>query len=159
MNIIKATRLFSMSLLIGAVISQVPVLNPISVAYAVSSPASLFTTVSSSSALNEKLAAAKQAGKPAMIEFFATWCPYCKALDRDVLSDAAVQESMKPFTAIRVDISVNSQDLSNLMEKYRIYGVPAVVFYNKSGKEYKTHDFEQGITKKDLIAVLNKLSK
>jgi thiol:disulfide interchange protein DsbD len=150
--------------LIGAVSGHIKVLNPVSAAYsaetqaALSSPSSLFTYVSTSSQLQEKIAEAKEAHKPVMIEFFATWCPYCKALDRNVLSDAEVRKSMKAFATLRVDISVNSQELSDMMDEYHVYGVPTLIFFDKDGSLYNADNLSDGITKSGLLTTLRKLS-
>tara|TARA_R110000868_G_scaffold15698_27_gene71692 strand:- start:204 stop:707 length:504 start_codon:yes stop_codon:yes gene_type:complete len=122
------------------------------------SPSSLFTYVTTQAALDEKLAEAKRQKKPVMIEFFATWCPYCKKVDQNVLSDAAIQASMKDFTTIRVDISEQSFELAQMMETYRVYGVPMLVFFDKEGRPFNASDLNEGITKRRLQSTLDKLA-
>lgn len=121
-------------------------------------PAALFTYVDSMTSLNQKLSDAKQAKKPVMIEFFATWCPYCKAVDTNVLSDPKIRQLMSDFVTLRVDISENSLELASMMDRYQVYGVPTMIFYDKQGQQYKARNLDDGITKAGLLSTLKKLA-
>ena len=134
------------------------VMNPVSTAYAARSPSSLFVYVDSMGDLQKKLRSAKNAGKPVMIEFYASWCPVCRKVDQTVLSDRDVQASMRGFTAIRVDVSETNASLNRMMEEYQVYGVPTMIFYDKNGKLFETNKLNSGITKQDLISTLRELS-
>ena len=88
-----------------------------------------------------------------MIEFFATWCPVCKRVDSEVLSDDQIRTSMKSFTTIRVDLSERNPELAKIMETYHVLGVPTFVFFDKQGKQVKLDD-SQEITASYLQSVL-----
>ncbi len=118
---------------------------------------SLFTYVDTLPKLQQKLTAAAQAGKPVMIEFFATWCPVCKRVDAEVLSDKQIRASMKAFTTIRVDLSERNPELAKIMETYHVLGVPTLVFFDKQGKQVQS-DESQEITVSYLQSVLTSLS-
>jgi len=76
------------------------------------------------------------AGKPVIIDFFATWCIPCKELDEKTFSDAAVAKDLDRFTRIKADLT-NGDDLlvRELTKRYAIVGVPTVVFLDSAGHE------------------------
>lgn len=130
----------------------------VNLAYAGTSPSALFTYVSSLPRLKQKLALAASQHRPVIIEFFATWCPYCKQVDRDVLSDDSIQRSLKRFMALRVDVSDNTATNSEMMNEYNVEGVPTMVFYDKNGNMASAASLDGGINRDNLQSVLNQLS-
>lgn len=122
------------------------------------SPASLFTYVDTLPQLQQKLRTAKSEHRPVMIEFFASWCPVCKGVDREILSDDTVQNSMRGFKAIRVDVSETNPDLMRLMQEYQVYSVPTMVFYDKNGNLFQADELSDGISKDSLLSTLKQLS-
>lgn len=128
------------------------------VASAQSPPSSLFTYVSSLSKLKSSIASAAAQNKPVMIEFFATWCPYCQRLDRDVLSSSEVRQAMKHFVALRVDASDETLENSRMLDAFNVVGFPTLIFYDKKGNQYDAPSLNDGITRENLLSVLNQLS-
>ena len=79
--------------------------------------------------LAEGLTIAKATKKPLMVDFFATWCGWCKKLDKDVYTNAEVVALSKEFVCVKVDTDKNSKDT----EKYVIQGLPTIAFLNSDG--------------------------
>ena len=76
------------------------------------------------------------AGKPVVIDVFATWCIPCKELDESTFSDAGVAKELDRFTRIKADVTNNKNPLvQELTKRYAIVGVPTVIFIDSSGRE------------------------
>jgi thiol:disulfide interchange protein DsbD len=119
---------------------------------------SLFQYVTTSAELQQKLVEAKQAKKPVMIEFFATWCSDCKHVDKEILSDPAVRKQLRQLTAVRVDVSERNPELYKMMETYHVLGVPTMIFYNSHGEQVTASQLGDTMTKENLQKVLASLS-
>lgn len=77
-----------------------------------------------------KQVAAKQK-KPIMVDYFAEWCPPCKAMMAGTYKDKAVVARAKRFVPVLIDIDKQPKET----EAAKVEAVPTVVFYNRTGKE------------------------
>ena len=82
------------------------------------------------------LAAAKAAGKPVMIDFYADWCLQCRVLDRETFSRKVVVDAAKRVVTLRADLSdEGSPAAMRLAEKFAVFKFPTVVFIGSDGEE------------------------
>jgi thiol:disulfide interchange protein DsbD len=80
--------------------------------------------------------AVARAGQPAIIDFSASWCIPCAELDEKTFSDARVREALSRRRLWKADMTRSAApEVVALAEKYRILGVPTVIFLDASGKE------------------------
>jgi thiol:disulfide interchange protein DsbD len=84
----------------------------------------------------EDAAVTASAGKPVIIDFAATWCIPCKELDEKTFSDPVVAKELDRFRRIKADVT-NGDDprVKELTQRYKVVGVPVVVFIDSSGHE------------------------
>jgi thiol:disulfide interchange protein DsbD len=83
----------------------------------------------------EVLEDAAARGKPVVIDFYADWCGPCRAMDRDVFADPEVVELSSRFSMVRVDFTRWRQSHEALQKRWRIRGVPTIVFLDGEGRE------------------------
>lgn len=84
----------------------------------------------SESALQE----AQALQKPVIIDFFADWCLACHELDQKTFSRSEVQVALKDFLKLRFDATKESPALDDLKKRYKIVGLPTIVFIDSKGQ-------------------------
>ena len=78
------------------------------------------------------------AGKPAVLDFSASWCLPCLELDKKTFSDPRVREALSRRGLYKADMTkAAAADTVALSDKYAILGVPTVIFLDASGQERK----------------------
>ncbi|MHB8728760.1 MAG: protein-disulfide reductase DsbD [Sulfuricaulis sp.] len=110
----------------------------------------LFERVYNSRDLDDRLAAAKAAGRPVMLDYFATWCTDCVRMEKGTFADARVRQALEGFVLLQPDVS-NSGDaqVEAMKKRFKVYGPPALVFLNGQGEQtgqqpiYGYHDVEE----------------
>ncbi|MBN1467007.1 thioredoxin fold domain-containing protein [candidate division KSB1 bacterium] len=73
--------------------------------------------------------------KPIFIDFYADWCAPCKQLDRHTFTDRAVTETAESFIMLKVDCTTPDDATQAFMDRFRVTGMPTLVFLTKSGDE------------------------
>lgn len=82
----------------------------------------------------EKLKEAKSQKKPVIIDFYADWCLACHELEKETFSTPQFKEATADYSLLRFDATNNSAQLMELKKRYRIQGLPTVVFINRNGE-------------------------
>jgi len=102
----------------------------------------IFTQVASIADLERELSNAKAAGKPVMIDFFATWCTDCLRLEKTTFADPTVQQLMSKFVTLQIDVTdPSNEDTSAVQKKLGVFGPPAILFFTPEGQRNKSKDF------------------
>ncbi|MBK8165976.1 MAG: thioredoxin fold domain-containing protein [bacterium] len=80
-------------------------------------------------------AAAREAGRPVLVDFWATWCVYCKKLDKAVWVDPAVVAESARWATVKIDATAtDDQEMSAIKEEFGVSGLPRVVFIDSRGE-------------------------
>jgi thiol:disulfide interchange protein DsbD len=126
---------------------------------AVVKPHDLFIQIRSTDQLDAELAKAKAAGKPVMLDFYATWCTECRKLEKATFSRPDVQQILREkFVALQADVEDPQNATTEAIKKrFGIYGPPAILFFDSNGQLRKDLNFYGFKTPSEFIAVLNKV--
>ncbi|MBD9590123.1 protein-disulfide reductase DsbD [Pseudomonas sp. PDM03] len=124
----------------GAFSGQTDPFNPIGQPRVVSSneqsqDTSDWQTVTTPAEVDRVLAEAKSSGTPLLLDWYADWCISCKVIEHKVLNDAQVVERLKGYRLIRFDITASNAEQRALLDRYKLFGPPALMFFGKDGVE------------------------
>jgi thiol:disulfide interchange protein DsbD len=121
--------------------------------------AHVFQRVTTQAELDSALADARTAGKPVVLDFFATWCTDCVILERTTFADPKVVSLLSQrFSAIQVDVSdPNNPDTKAIKKRFGVFGPPALLFLDGNGKERKDLNFYGYKSASDFIDILNRV--
>jgi len=96
---------------------------------------SSWQTVSTPADLDRALADARSSGTPLLLDWYADWCISCKVIEHEVLNDPVVVERLKGYRLVRFDITASNTEQRALLDRYQLFGPPALMFFGKDGVE------------------------
>ncbi len=94
-----------------------------------------FRPVRSVADLDREIAAARAAGKSAMLDFAADWCVSCKEMEKYTFPDAGVKAALASVVLLRADVSENNERDQELFRRFGIFGPPTIAFFGPDGAE------------------------
>ena len=92
-----------------------------------------FERVKNLAQLDARIAQAK--GKTVMLDFYADWCVSCKEMENLTFSDSKVQAQLKNSLLLQIDLTANNEDDKAFLQRYQLFGPPAILFFDRQGKE------------------------
>jgi len=94
-----------------------------------------FRKIASVEDLDRELEAAKAAGKPVLLDFYADWCVSCKEMEKYTFSVPAVRQALANYVLLKADVTANSEADQALFRRFGIYGPPTTAFFSAEGRE------------------------
>ena len=70
-----------------------------------------------------------------LLDWYADWCISCKVIEHDVLNAPQVQGQLGAFKLLRFDITESSVEQRTLLDRYQLFGPPALLFFAANGSE------------------------
>ncbi len=75
------------------------------------------------------------AGRTVMLDFYADWCVSCKEMERFTFSDGRVKQRFDDMVLLQADVTANNADDATLLKRFRLFGPPGIVFFDREGRE------------------------
>ena len=116
-----------------------------------------FKKVKSEAELQQALA---ENNKPlVMLDLYADWCVACKEFEKETFSDPSVQKAFGDILLLQVDMTKNSEENRALMTKYKVLGLPTILFFNRDGKEIEGSRVNGFMPPVEFLQWIEKISK
>jgi len=74
-------------------------------------------------------------GRAVMLDFYADWCVSCKEMENFTFAEAKVQARLKDVLLLQADVTANSADDKALLARFKLFGPPGIIFWDKTGQE------------------------
>ncbi|MGE6993017.1 protein-disulfide reductase DsbD [Pseudomonas sp. NPDC047961] len=92
-------------------------------------------TITTPDELDAQLKAAQAAGQPLMLDWYADWCISCKVIEREVFAAPQIAPRLEDYRLVRFDITDSNPEQRALLDRYKLFGPPAVLFFDRAGNE------------------------
>ena len=116
-----------------------------------------FKQVKSEAELQQVLA---ENNKPlVMLDLYADWCVACKEFEKETFSDPSVQKAFGDMLLLQVDMTKNSEENRALMTKYKVLGLPTILFFSRDGKEIEGSRVNGFMPPVEFLQWIKKISK
>ncbi len=93
---------------------------------------------------------AREKGLPVMLDFYADWCAPCREMEETTFRDEEVVQLASRLKAVRVDLTRKDPAHDKLIKRFRIRGVPTIVFLRPDGEEVRELRVESYATARTL---------
>ncbi|WP_295648128.1 protein-disulfide reductase DsbD [uncultured Haemophilus sp.] len=94
-----------------------------------------------------------------MLDLYADWCVACKEFEKETFSDPSVQKAFSDMLLLQVDMTKNSEENRALMTKYKVLGLPTILFFNRDGKEIEGSRVNGFMPPVEFLQWIQKISK
>ncbi|WP_024678927.1 protein-disulfide reductase DsbD [Pseudomonas syringae] len=165
----KLAQLLGLALLVyalaswyGALSGQTDPMRPLGREYATANNGAVapnstqWQTITTSVELDRVMQEAQSAGKPLLLDWYADWCISCKVIEHEVLPDPGVVARLAGYSLIRFDMTDSNAEQRALLDRYKLFGPPALLFFAKNGEELQNVRVVGEIDAAGLIERLNR---
>jgi thiol:disulfide interchange protein DsbD len=117
----------------------------------------LFHRYSQLKDIEDALARAKRAGKPVILDFYATWCTDCVRMEKTTFADARVRAALKNYVLLQADVTDNNDASIAIKQKFSVFGPPALLLFGADGAEKKDLRFYGYRNAEEFLVLLGKV--
>ena len=107
--------------------------------------------VTTAEQLEAEIARAKLESKPIIIDVYADWCVACQPIEKEVFPRVDVQEALKGFTLIQLDLTKYNASQDIILQQKEILGPPTMLFLNSNAQEIRNLRFTGTFSAEHLI--------
>jgi len=101
----------------------------------------------------------KASSKPVVVDFGKESCTACKELEEITFPNPKVQEQLKKFTFIKIDLTKNTQDDKALLKEFELFGTPNIIFFDKNNNYLPKKSLTGFISPEDFAKHLEGVAK
>ncbi|MCZ2722881.1 protein-disulfide reductase DsbD [Marinomonas sp. 15G1-11] len=94
-----------------------------------------------------------------MLDFYADWCISCKVIEHEIFYNEAVHPMLRQLNLVRVDVTKNDAGNQNIMQRFNVFGPPALIFLTSEGKELTQFSLIGEPSLKEVIERLSFITK
>ena len=94
-----------------------------------------------------------------MVDLYADWCVACKELEKYTFSNQKVSNILNEFKLIKLDITQTTEEHSEYLKDLKIFGPPALLFYDLNGNEIESARVVGFMESENFLEVLRLLKK
>ncbi len=98
-----------------------------------------FKTIKSLADLKSEVKNAASQNRAVMFDFYADWCVDCKIMEKRTFTDANVHKALDNVLLLQADVTSNDEVDQELLKAFGLFGPPAILFFDASGNEIKSH--------------------
>jgi thiol:disulfide interchange protein DsbD len=96
-----------------------------------------FQRIKSLDDLKNAVVQANAESKGVMLDFYADWCVECLRMERNTFHHPEVQALLNQMQPLQADVTANDTVDRELLSAFGIIGPPAILFFDRNGKEMK----------------------
>ena len=97
----------------------------------------VFRQIKGEQGLQQALNGSTQQGRATMLDFYADWCISCKEMEKYAFTHPEVLSALTNVNTLQADVTDNDRLDTALMSSLGIYGPPAILFFDVSGREIR----------------------
>ena len=101
----------------------------------------------------------KASDKPVVVDFGKDSCTACTELEVITFPHPKVQEQLKRFTFIKIDLTANSDEDKALLKEYELFGTPNIIFFGKDNQYIQEKSLTGFVPPKDFAKHLESIVK
>jgi len=83
----------------------------------------------------DALQVAKRDNTSIFVDFRADWCAICREIEENVFPQPQVQDLLRTYTLLKVDVTRNEGEPAELMKRFGVIGLPTFVILDTQGAE------------------------